>query len=339
MKSIAELEARLCSPSPALIDDMKSIEGNILVLGAGGKMGPSLATLAANAARAAGSRSRVIAVSRFSEPGLPEGLRATGVDTVSADLLDEGDLAALPEAPNILYMAGRKFGTTGQEHLTWAMNAYLPGRVASRFPQSRIVVFSSGNVYPFVPVDSGGATEAIPPGPVGEYAQSCLARERVFQHFSHALGTPMLIFRLNYAIDMRYGNLLEIARMVIDGRTIDLTVGHMNVIWQGDANEVAIRSLLHCTTPPRILNVTGPETVSIRWVAEEFGRIFGRTPVFSGGEASCPCLLSNASACHGEFGPPRVSLREMIAMTAEWIRHGGPTLDKPTHFQETAGRY
>ncbi|WP_308638063.1 NAD-dependent epimerase/dehydratase family protein [Paenibacillus silvisoli] len=338
MRTVEELEAKLAEPSEALIEDVKGIEGDILLLGVGGKMGPSLARLLLNAIRAAGVHKRVIGVSRFSERGLQERLEADGVETIACDLLDDEALQALPDVPNVIYMAGNKFGTTGNESFTWAMNAYLPGRVAEKYRHSRIVVFSSGNVYPFTPVGYGGASESVPPSPVGEYGQSCLGRERVFEHFSKRYGIPMLIYRLNYAIDMRYGVLLELARSVKEGRPVNLTMGYANVIWQGDANEIAIRSLLACEAPAAFMNVTGPETVSIRWAAEEFGKRFGVEPVFEGTEAS-DALLNNAAKCQQRFGYPRVSLLQMIDWAAEWVAAGGATLNKPTHFQERKGKF
>jgi nucleoside-diphosphate-sugar epimerase len=338
MKTERELEETLATPSPPLPDFMADLEGDIMLLGAGGKMGPSLATLASNAARESGVKRRIIAVSRFSSAGLEGELQSAGVDTISADLLDEEQLGKLPDAPNILYMVGMKFGTTGREHLTWAMNAYLPGRVAKRFRDSRIVAFSTGNVYPLTPVALGGASEEHPTGPVGEYAQSCLGRERLFEHFSLRYGTPVLNFRLNYAIDMRYGVLLEVARAVSEGRPIDLSMGHVNVVWQGDANDMAIRALALCESPPRNLNVTGPETLSIRWLAERFGELLGKEPVFEG-EERATALLSNASRAHQLLGYPRVTLRQMIDWTAGWVLMGGSTLDKPTHFQAREGRF
>lgn len=338
MKSLEELELKFATPSPACIKDMAKVKGDVLILGVGGKMGPSLAKLAVNALRAAGSNSRVIGVSRFSEAGVKDDLIRHGVEAISADLMDDQELSALPKAENVIFMAGKKFGTSGNEHFTWAMNSYLPGRVAEFNRNARIVVFSSGNIYPFVPVSSGGATEDTPPAPVGEYAQSCLGRERIFQAFSHRYQIPMLIYRLNYAIDMRYGNLLEIAKMVYEGRTVDVTNGYMNVIWQGDANEIALRSLLHCEVPARVLNVTGPELISIRWVAEEFGRMFGK-PVTISGEESPTALLNNANRCHRLFGYPSVTLREMMEMTFEWVSNERETFNKPTHFQERAGKY
>ena len=338
MRTLEELENRLSAPSERLVEDVKNIKGDILILGVGGKMGPSLARLARRALDEAGSGQRVIGVSRFSQGSLQEELEIVGVETIAADLTDEAELRQLPAAENVIYMVGKKFGTSGQEHMTWAMNSYLPGRVAEKFKKSRIVVFSSGNIYPYVPVFSGGATEDTLPGPLGEYAQSCLGRERIFEHFSRKYEIPMLIYRLNYAVEMRYGNLLEIARSVYQKKTIDLKMGHMNVIWQGDANEIALRSLLHCSTPPKLLNVTGPETISIRWAAEEFGKIFGIKPLFEN-EEEPTALLNNASHSHQLFGYPSVSLTQVMEWTAEWVQLDGATLDKPTHFQVRSGNF
>lgn len=338
MQTVAELEARLAQPSPALVECMARLDGDLMILGVGGKMGPSLARLARNAIRQAGVTRRVIGVSRFSATGLAEQLAADGIETIAADLLNETELCGLPQVPNIIYMAGMKFGTTGAEHLTWAMNTYLPGRVADTFRASRFVVFSTGNVYPLTPVALGGASEEMPPAPVGEYAQSCLGREQVFRYFSHILGAPVLLFRLNYANDLRYGVLLDVARAVWEQRPIDLRMGHVNVIWQGDANEYALRSLDLCTSPPTILNVSGPETIALRWLAERFGDQFGVRPQFSASEVET-ALLTNASRAHRLFGYPQVSLRQMIEWTAEWVRAGAPTLDKPTHFQQREGKF
>ena len=338
MSEIESLEQELLTPSDALVADMRMIQGDIILLGVAGKMGPGMAQLARKAADRAGVKKRIIGVSRFSDPDTRAELEVNGVETLAADLLNEDDLAALPDAPNVLYLAGHKFGTTGNEAFTWAMNAYLPGRVAERYRNSRIVAFSTGNVYPFSPVTEGGPSEEYPTGPVGEYGQSCLGRERVFQYFSSRYQTPMLIYRLNYAIDLRYGVLLEIARAVMEEKAIDLTTGFVNVIWQGDANEVAIRSILHCSTPAKILNVTGPETVSVKWLAGEFGRILGKTPRYIN-EAQQTALLSNASLAHRLFGYPRVTLRHMIDLTSRWLELGGKTLDKPTHFQERKGKF
>lgn len=338
MRTIEELEAKLAEPSAELIADMAKIEGDIMLLGVGGKMGPSLARLALNAIRAAGMEKRVIGVSRFSDAEAREELEAAGVETISCDLMNDEALQQLPDVPNIIYMAGNKFGTFGREWFTWAMNSYLPGRVAEKFKNSRIVVFSSGNIYPFTPVKQGGATEATAPNPVGEYGQSTLGRERVFSYFSHTYNIPMAIYRLNYAIDLRYGVLLELAKSVNEGREIDVTMGHANVIWQGDANEIAIRSLLHCSTPPNLINVTGPETLSLRWVAEEFGKRLDKEPIFVGQESE-DALLNNAAKSFKMFGYPKVSALQMIDWIADWVKNDGKTWNKPTHFQEREGKY
>jgi nucleoside-diphosphate-sugar epimerase len=338
MRTVEELEAKLSEPSEELIRDLASVDGDVLILGAGGKMGPSLAKLAVRAIREGGLNKRVIGVSRFSDAEVREDLERSGVEIISADILNDDELRNLPDAANVIYMVGYKFGTTGKEHLAWAMNTYLPGRVAERYKDSRIVVFSSGNVYPFTSIHGGGADESVAPEPIGEYAQSCLGRERIFTYHSHKNGTPMLIYRLNYAIDMRYGVLLEIAQSVYEGRPIDLTMGHANVIWQGDANAIALRSLTACTAPPTILNVTGPETMSVRWAAHKFAERFGKEPIFEGTESET-ALLNNAAKSFRMFGYPRVSLLQMIDWVAEWVKAGGKTWNKPTHFQERKGKF
>ncbi|MCR2822060.1 NAD-dependent epimerase/dehydratase family protein [Lederbergia panacisoli] len=336
MKTIAELEEYLSKPSLELIEQIGALEGDILILGVGGKMGPTLAKMAKRAIDSAGVEKRVIGVSRFSTGFLKQELEDFGIETITMDLLDEGAIDALPNVKNIIYMAGNKFGTHGNEHLTWAMNAYLPGRVAEKFKDSRIVVFSSGNVYPLTKVGSTNCSEETAPKPIGEYAQSCLARERVFTYFSYKNETPILIYRLNYAIDLRYGVLLEIAKHVHEGNPIDLTMGSVNVIWQGDANDYALRSLLHCESPPKTLNITGPETISVRWLANEFGTHFNNNPRFIN-EEQPTALLNNASKAHKLFGYPKVTLNEMIELVADWVRADGETLNKPTHFQEREG--
>jgi nucleoside-diphosphate-sugar epimerase len=338
MKTIEQLEAALAEPSEALINDVAALDGDILLLGIGGKMGPSMGRLAANAVKRAGLNKQVIGASRFSDAGLRDELNSSGIKTIQVDLLNDPELQALPDVKNVIYLAGNKFGTTGNEHFTWAMNSYLPGRVAEKYRHSRIVVFSTGNVYPLTPVGHGGATEETPTGPNGEYGQSCLGRERVFEHFSHKYDIPMTIFRLNYAIDLRYGVLVEIAKSVHEGRTIDLTMGHANCIWQGDANEWALRSLNVASTPPTVLNISGPETISLRWAAELFGEQFGKSPIFTGEEAPT-ALLSNCSKAHQLFGYPKVPLRQMINWIAGWVSSGGQTWNKPTHFQEREGKF
>lgn len=338
MKDLIQFEKELLAPSPALIADMAKIEGDIILLGIGGKMGPSMGKLAVQAANAAGMKKRIIGVSRFSDAKAKAELEAVGIETISCDLLNDSQLQALPEVENVIYLAGNKFGTTGNESFTWAMNAYLPGRVAEKYRNSRIVAFSSGNVLPFVPVTSGGPSEETAPEPLGEYAQSCLGRERIFEYFSKTNQTPTLIYRLNYAVDFRYGVMMEIAKSVLNEKPIDLRTENVNVIWQGDANEIAIRSLLHCQSPAKILNVTGPEILSIRWIAHQFGAIFGKAPVFIN-EPSGTALLNNASECHRIFGYPRVTVREIIDITATWMMNGGDEFGKATHFQERGGKF
>lgn len=338
MRSIEELEAKLAEPSEALIQDLSRVDGDIMILGVGGKMGPSLARLAMNAIREGGMNKRVIGVSRFSSEEAKRELEEAGVETIACDLLNDEELFSLPQVDNIIYMAGNKFGTTGREHFTWAMNTYLPGRVAEKFKDSRIVVFSSGNIYPFTPYGSGGANEAVMPEPIGEYAQSTLGRERIFEYHSHKNQTPMLFYRLNYAIDMRYGVLLEVAKAVHEQRPINLTMGHANVIWQGDANSMALRCLTECSYPPAIMNITGPETISIRWAAQQFAKRLGKEAQFEGVEAEL-ALLNNASKSHQRFGYPAVSLLQMMDWLAEWVEAGGATWNKPTGFQERKGKF
>lgn len=338
METMEQLEEWITVPSEALIQDLSKLDGDLMILGVGGKMGPTLAKMAVRAINESGQPKKVIGVSRFSSGTLQQELEEVGVETISADLLNDEDLQKLPDVKNIIYMAGTKFGTSGNEHYTWAMNVYLPGRVAEKFPHSRIVVFSTGNVYPLVPVLQGGCDEEHPVNPVGEYAQSCLGRERIFTNFSVRQQTAITIFRLNYAIDMRYGVLLEIARQVYAGTAVDLTMGHVNVIWQGDANEYALRSLTISNNPPTILNVTGPETISIRWLAEQFGRAFNKEVQFVNDEQPT-ALLNNSAKAHQLFGYPKVSLKQMIAWTAEWVSSGGYVLNKPTHFQERQGAF
>ena len=324
------LDRLLADPSDALSEDLAALDGDILILGAGGKMGPSLALLARNAAPGR----RVIAVARFSEAGLRERLADAGIETIRCDLLDRDAVAQLPRARNVVFMAGQKFGASGHPALTWAMNVHVPAIVAELFRDSRVVVFSTGNVYPLVPVRSGGATEATAPAPLGEYAQSCLGRERIFQHF----GGAGLLFRLNYAIDLRYGVLHDIASKVRAGMPIDLSMGHVNVIWQGDANAFALRALRHCGSPMEPLNVSGPETLSVRVLAEELGARLGMAPQFVGEEAPL-ALLTNAGRAAALFGYPRVPLMRMLDWTADWVKRDGPSLGKPTKFEVRDGAF
>jgi len=334
----SKLDALLTAPSERLINDVKKIEGDIIFLGAGGKMGPSLCLLTKNAVEKAGAKSKVIAVSRFTDPIAVNLLKANGVEIISAELLDPGALDKLPDAPNIIYMAGRKFGTNGQEYLTWAMNTWLPSRVAERYKNSRIVVFSTGNVYPPSPLTSGGVTEETILIPVGEYAMSCLGRERMFEYAAKTYGTKLTIYRLNYAIDLRYGVLFDIAEKVLNRIPISLKNPVFNCIWQGDANEIAVRSLLYASSDIFYINVSGPETISVLTTAKKFGRLFNKEPLFCD-EPSETSSFSNTGKMAGLFGYPLVSLDTMIKWQAEWIMSGGRSLNKPTHFEEKKGDY
>ena len=334
----AQLEDLLAEPSEADAQAMAALPGDLMILGVGGKMGPSLARLARQACEKAGVRKRIIGVARFSTRGARELLEASDVETIPADLLDPDGLQSLPDVENLVFMTGRKFGSTGSEHLTWAMNVFQPGTAAERFAGSRIVAFSSGNVYPLSLVTQGGSTELTTPAPVGEYAQSALGRERMLQYFSTRNNTPMTILRLNYAIDLRYGVLLDIGQKVFERKPVNLAMGHANVIWQRDANSVCLRSFALCQTPPAILNVTGPETVSIRWLAGRFAERFGIEPILEGVESDS-ALLNNAARCHRLFGYPQVSLEQMVEWVADWIGLGGATLNKPTHFETRDGKF
>ena len=332
------LNALLTAPSQALIEDMKRLDGDIMVLGAGGKMGPSLCVLAANAIRKAGIGKRVIAVSRGSDAEAAAWMSANGVEIVRADLLDAAALRALPDVPNVIFMAGRKFGTNGNEWQTWAMNSVLPALVTDRFRSANFVAFSSGNVFPLVPTGRGGCTEADRPDPVGEYAMSCLARERTFEYASQAYGTKVFLYRLNFAVDLRYGVVYDVAKRIMSGEPISLKTPVFNFIWQGSANEIALRGLLRAESPMRVMNVTGPETVSIRETARELGKYLGREPLFDGEEGT-DAYISDAGAAMEEFGYPAVSAHTLIRWQAEWLLDGGRTLDKPTHFEERGGKY
>ncbi len=335
IEDVEQLDELLTRPTQALVDDLAALEGDLLVLGVGGKMGPTLARLAKRAAPA----KRVVGVARFSEPGLKVRLERAGIETIAADLLDRAAVEALPRLANVVFMAGRKFGTAGQAELTWAINVLAPALVAETFRHSRIVAFSTGCVYPYVAIGSGGALEATPPlAPSGEYANSCVGRERIFEYFSNRHGTPGRLIRLNYAIDLRYGVLLDVATRVFAGQPIDLAMGHVNVIWQGDANTLALRALGDCTSPTSALNLSGPETVSIRWLAGAFGQRFGRAPVLAGSESGAAWLTNPAQAL-ARFGYPMVPLGRMVDWVAHWVAAGGPDLGKPTHYDARDGSY
>lgn len=333
-----QLEDKLSAPGERDIEFMRSLAGDVIVLGAGGKMGPSLARRCKRAAESAGVLKRVIAVSRFSSAEARDELEASGVETVSCDLLNRDEVDRLPDCENILYLAGRKFGSADRTDLTWASNAVVPAYVAHRYQASRIVVFSTGNVYPFVSPATGGAVETDALDPRGEYAQSCLARERVFEFFSRERGARCLMFRLNYAVDLRYGVLVDIARKVFTGQPVDLTVSHFNVIWQGDANSYALRSLELCESPPRVLNVTGGEIVSVREAAEFFARRFQREAKFNGQDSGV-ALLNNADACRRLLGEAEMKLEELMELVVHWVEVGGRSLNKPTKFEVADGKF
>jgi nucleoside-diphosphate-sugar epimerase len=334
----AHLEELLARPSAADVDFARTLSGDVLVLGAGGKMGPSLVRRVQRAFQAVGLRHRVLAASRFSDPAVSAALAQEGIEPLACDLLDPEQVARLPRAPNVLYLAGRKFGSTDRPDLTWAHNVVVPMHVARHFAGARIVVFSSGNVYPLSPHASAGSTEADATGPVGEYAQSCLGRERVFEYFARENGTPCLLFRLFYAVDLRYGTLVDIARHVFAGEPVDLQVGRVNAIWQGDANSYAFRSLDLCAVPARPLVVTGPAPVSVREVAERFAARYDR-PVRFAGEEGPLALLGDPSECRSRLGAPEVPLDRLIEWTAAWVEQGGRSLGKPTKFERTDGRF
>ena len=330
-----QLDEILTRPSEADIACLNRLRGDVIVLGAAGKMGP---TLAIRLRRALDASRKVIAVSRFSSPESRSTLERAGIEIIACDLMDPGQVALLPQVDNVLFLAGRKFGSADRSDLTWAANMIAPANAARHYRASRIVAFSTGNIYPFVSPAQGGSVESDNPAPRGEYAQSCLGRERIFEYHSREFGTPCLLFRLNYAIDLRYGVLVDIARQVFEERPVDLSVPAVNVIWQGDANSYAIRSLELCESPPRYLNVTGPETITVLRAAEFFAARFGKK-LRSIGEPGETALLSNAGACHAALGYPEVPAMQLMEWVARWIEIGGATLNKPTKFQVTDGKF
>jgi nucleoside-diphosphate-sugar epimerase len=336
--SIDELEDMLSKPPERLVSALGTIRGDIMILGVAGKMGPTLARMARRASDAAGVARRVIGVSRFSNHEQRTRLASFGVETIAADLLDEQTVSQLPDAENVVYMAGYKFGAAANPSLTWAMNCYLPALIAKRYQNSRIAAFSSGNVYGAVPIDGGGSCETDPPNPVGEYAMSVLGRERIFEHFSQTRGTPMTILRLNYAVELRYGVLIDLALQVARGEPIDVTMGAVNVIWQGEANAMALESLAYATTPPFVINIAGPEVLRTRALGESLGRLLGKRVEFHGSEAG-DALLNNGQKAYPLLGYPHVTADQMLTWTADWVRRGGATLEKPTHFHARDGKF
>jgi nucleoside-diphosphate-sugar epimerase len=331
---IDALDDLLCRPSRPLIDDLRKVDGDIMILGVAGKMGPTLAGLA----KAASPDRRVIGVARFSDPSVKTWLEARGIETVNCDLLDEAAVKALPKSRNIVFMAGRKFGAEGDLSLTWAMNAHVPALVAQAFAGSRIVAFSTGCVYPFVPVTGKGADETVPPDPPGEYAQSCVGRERMFEFFSRKFATPGRLFRLNYAIDMRYGVLHDIATKILQNEPIDVSLGHINFIWQGDAASQALRCLAHCDTPTSPINVSGHELLAVRDLAASLGQRLDRKPILVGTEQPTAWLTDTSQAVK-RFGLPIVDTERLIAWTADWVTRSMPSLGKPTKYEVRDGRY
>ena len=333
------LNEMLTTPSQGLVNDIAKIDGDIMILGAGGKMGPDMCILAARAAKKAGIQKTIYAVSRFSDKAAAQRLTNEGITVICADLTADDALESLPNCENIIFMAGRKFGTNGQEYLTWGMNAGLPCLTARRFRNSKIVAFSSGNLYPKVPTCSGGATEETAPGPVGEYPMSCLARERAFEYAAKTYGTSVCIMRLNYAIDLRYGVLHDIAQTILSDKPVDLAaMPSFNCIWQKDANEVAIRLLLHTSPEMSIVNVTGPETAGVKRTAQMLAQGLHKVVSFVGEEADT-AYLNNAGKMFRIFGYPSVCLDTMIEWQAQWLNAGGRSLGKPTHFEEREGNY
>lgn len=329
-----ELEELMSRPSEQLVNTLAGLDGDITILGVGGKMGPTLARMAKRAA----PHKRVIGVARFSEAGLREKLDAWGIETVACDLLDRNAVESLEKTANVIFMAGRKFGSADNQGLTWAMNVHVPALVAEAFKDSRISVFSTACVYPFMDVTSQGAREDVIPNPPGEYANSCVGRERMFEHFSKVSGTKVALIRLSYAIDMRYGVLHDVAQSVLNGTPIEINSGHCNVIWQGDANDIALQSLAHADNPPFILNLSGPELVSVRRIAEKFGEIFDRKPFFEGQEQDQAWII-DTSLQQTLFGYPSVTLPRLLNWTARWVQEGGRSLGKPTHFEVRDGTY
>jgi nucleoside-diphosphate-sugar epimerase len=338
IRDVDQLDDLLSEPSEGVIETLSRIDGDVLVLGVAGKMGPTLARMSRRAFDAAGSRRRVLGVARFTDPSRSDWMQRHGVETITADLLDPNQLDRLPDAPNVVFMAGMKFGATGQAALTWAMNCLLPAMVARKYRSSRIVAFSTGNVYGLTTPGSGGSKEGDAPDPRGEYAMSCLGRERVLEHLSRSQGTPTALIRLNYACEMRYGVLVDLARKVDAGRPVDLTMGYLNAIWQGDASAMALQALDHAASPARVLNLTGPEVLSVRRLAEEFGRVLDRPVTFEGTEAP-DALLNDARRTLALLGPPRVDTERLTRWVADWVARGGASLDKPTHFEEREGKF
>jgi nucleoside-diphosphate-sugar epimerase len=338
VENVEQLEDLLSEPTTGAIETMAQLQGDLILLGVGGKMGPTLARMARRASDAAGERRRILGVSRFSTGGLESRLQQHGVETIRCDLVEPAQFNALPDVPNVVFMTGMKFGSTGNEAMTWMMNVHLPGMVCQKYAKSRIVALSSGNVYGLSPVVRGGSLETDPLRPVGEYAITAMGRERIFEHFSRQHGIPMALLRLNYANELRYGVLVDLARAVWSEQPIDLAMGNVNAIWQGDANAMILQSFDELATPPRVLNIAGPELLSVRQVALEFARLLNKPAGITGTEAG-DALLSNGQLGHRLFGYPRIGARQMVEWISDWVRRGGESLNKPTHFEVREGNF
>ncbi len=337
-QDVDALEEVLSQPTDGAVRAMRELPGDLIILGVGGKMGPTLARMAVRASAAAGVPRRVIGVSRFSQPDLQQRLEKWGVETIACDLLDEAAVAQLPRAPLVVFMTGMKFGATDNPALTWAMNCYVPALVSRHFHDSRLAVFSSGNVYGLTPVHGGGSRETDELQPIGEYAVTVLGRERMFEHFSRQLDIRLVLLRLNYATELRYGVLVDLAQQVHAEQPVDVSMGYANVIWQAEANAMALESLLHATCPPLVLNIAGPDLLSIREAAGRFGELLNK-PVRIRGEEAADAFLSNAEKSYQLFERPQVPVERMIRWTADWVQRGGASLGKPTHFESRDGKY
>jgi nucleoside-diphosphate-sugar epimerase len=333
-----QLEELLSEPTQHAVETLAKTPGDLMLLGVAGKMGPTLARMARRASDQAGTPRRIIGVARFSDPNIASRLNKHGVETIPCDLLDEDQLARLPHVPNVIAMFGMKFGSTGQEAKTWAMNCLAPALVCRKFRAARLVAYSTGNVYGMTPVAGGGSRESDPMQPMGDYAMSCVGRERIYEYCSRAWNIPMAILRLNYAVEMRYGVLVDIAQKVFAGEPMDVSMGHLNAIWQADANAAALSAFAHLASPPRVFNIAGPEILRIREIALEFGHHFGRPVAFTGTE-SLDAFLSNAADSHRLWGKPRFGPAQMMQWIADWIKHGQETLGKPTHFEVRDGKF
>jgi nucleoside-diphosphate-sugar epimerase len=334
----AQLEELMTRPRPELVESIRRLRSPLLLLGASGKMGPSLAVLAQRAAQAAEHDLKIIAISRFSDPANRQWLESRGIETIACDLLDREAVRRLPDSADVVFLAGMKFGTQQTPWLTWAVNTLVPAQVSERYSGARIVALSTGNVYPQVPIDSGGATESNPLTPLGEYSNAAVARERMFEFFSRQNQTPMTLLRLNYAVELRYGVLVDLARKVWAGEPVDVTMGYFNCIWQGDANELILRSFDLARSPAQALNMTGLEILPVREVARQFGDLMERPVMITGSEDE-KALLSNSSRISALLGAPPTPIASVIRWVAHWIQQGGTTLGKATKFEVRDGKY